>query len=631
VSPARIAAGAALAALLALATTAGATSLPDRTFRVSAASDLGDLDGASGDTSLSADGLIVGFTSTATSFTADDANGATRDIFTFNVATGERQLVSRALGGTGADGPSSTPALSADGQRVAFASTASNLVAGDGNGVGDIFFADHDGPVTRVSVAAGGGDPDGASSNPDISADGRYVVFESAADNLVPGDTNGLPDVFLRDLQTGTTKLVSAGRNGAPANGASGAPAISAAGGAVSFASKASNLVPGDSNGVGDVFVRSLAAGKTERVSVDSRGRQQRAAVAEPFSQISDISSDGRYVVFDSDATNLVTADANRHTDVFLRDRRRHTTVLVSASSLNVQGNNDSFSPLITADGRIVAFQSFATNMAPGDGPREDVFVRDLGQRTTSVVDVADDGGPRGPELVPQLLQRPALSSDGRVAAFSSTAENLVAGDGNRSEDVFLRLLDAPQADLVRRPAPARRPIVELTADDPAATRFICQVDRGPLFECARGRTRMPLLAGGRHTLKVRAGGPGMLYDSQPLEVGLDVDRKPPAVQIGGFGQGPLRTVRGTASDRAGVARVIVAVTYFAGKGCRTLVGARFKSAPCPARVFQPAKGTRHWSLRLPRSVRGPVVVYVRAVDNAGNASRVVLRKGIVP
>jgi Tol biopolymer transport system component len=624
----RTAAAGALAALLAVAAPAGATSLPDRTFRVSSAADLGDLAGASGDTSLSASGLIVGFTSTAAGFTADDRNGATRDVFTFDVATGERRLVSKALGSAGANGPSSTPALSADGRRVAFASAASNLVAGDRNGAGDIFAGDHDGPVTRVSVAADGGDPDGPSSNPDISADGRFVVFESAATNLVAGDTNGASDVFLRDLRAGTTTLLSAGRRGAPANGASGAPAISAAGAAVSFASKASNLVPRDTNGVADVFVR--ASGHTERVSVDSRGRQQRAAVAEPFSQISDVSGNGRYVVFDSDAANLVRADANRHTDVFLRDRRRHTTVLVSASSLNVQGNNDSFSPLITSDGRIVAFQSFATNMARGDGPREDVFVRDLAQRTTSVVDVANDGAPRAAELVPQLLQRPALSSDGRVAAFSSTAENLVAGDGNRNEDVFLRLLDAPQGDLVGRPVPRRRPIVDLTADDPAATHFVCQVDRGPLFECVRGRTRMPRLGAGRHVLTVRAGGPGMLYDSHPLRIALRVDRKPPRVAIAGFGHGPLRAVHGTASDGAGVARVTVAVTYFAGKGCRTLIGPRFKSAACPLHVFQPASGTRRWSLRLPQAVRGPVVVYVRAIDAAGNASRVVLRKGVV-
>ena len=618
-----IAAAGALA--LALAPTASATNLPDRTFRVSTAPDMSQLDGDSGDTSLSANGRIIGFSSTANGFMPGDANGSVRDVFTFDVATGERHLISGAPGG--ANGPSSSPVLSADGARVAFVSSASNLVAGDTNGVADVFLTGPDGAVSRVSVTADGGEANGPSSDPDVSADGRFVVFGSAASNLVAGDTNGAPDVFVRDLQAGTTTLVSAARTGGPGNGASSGPAISATGAFVTFASKASDLVAGDSNGVGDVFVRDLVLGRTSRVSVDSHGRQQNAAVADPFSQISDVSRDGRYVVFDSDATNLVRADGNQHTDVFLRDRRRHTTVLVSASSLNVQGNNDSFSPLISANGRIVAFQSLAGNMAPGDGPREDVFVRDLRQRTTSVVGVADDGSPRAAELVPQLLQRPALSADGRIAAFSSTAPNLVAGDTNGREDVFVRLLDAPQTELVGKRA-GHRPVVRLASDDPAATHFICQLDSGPLFGCAPGRTRLPP---GHRVLRVRAGGPGMLYDPKALVVRLGAaDHRPPRVAIAGLGRGPLRTVRGIASDSSGVARVMVAVTYFHGHGCLALKGRRFARVRCSVRLFQPAGGQRSWSLRLPRAIRGPVVIYARAVDAAGNRSRVALRKAVL-
>src|SRR4029079_15264073 len=127
-----------------------------------------------------------------------------------------------------------------------------------------------DGAVSRVSVAADGGEANGPSSDPDLSADGRFVVFASAASNLVAGDTNGAPDVFVRDLQAGTTTLVSAARAGGPGNAASNGPAISAHGAFVTFASKASDLVAGDSNGVADVFVRDLVLGRTSRVSVDS-------------------------------------------------------------------------------------------------------------------------------------------------------------------------------------------------------------------------------------------------------------------------------------------------------------------------------------------------------------------------
>src|SRR5205823_5264835 len=148
----------------------------------------------------------------------------------------------------------------------------------------------------------------------------------------------------------------------------------------------------------------------------------------------------------------------------------------------------------------------------------------------------------------------PALSADGRIAAFSSTAPNLVAGDTNGREDVFLRLLDAPQTELVGKQR-GRHPIVDVKADDPAATRFICRLDSGPLFGCAPGRIRVPT---GHRVLRVRAGGPGMLYDPEALVVRLASERVPPRVGVAAFGRGPLRTVHGTASDASGVARVLV-------------------------------------------------------------------------
>ena len=370
-----------------------------------------------------------------------DANGSVRDVFTFDVTTGERRLISSAPGG--ANGPSSAPVLSADGTRVAFVSSASNLVASDGNGAADIFLTDREGGVTRVSVAADGGDPDGPSSNPDLSADGRFVVFESSATNLVAGDTNGAPDVFVRDVQTGTTALVSTARGGGAANGASGSPAISASRGVREFRLQGDEPRRGRHATAWATSSCATSCSRGPRASASTATGASRTALSPTRSRRSPTSrAMGATSCSTPTRPNLVRADANQHTDVFLRDRRRHTTTLVSASSLNVQGNNDSFSPLISADGRIVAFQSLATNMAPGDGPREDVFVRDLASAPTSVVGVADDGSARAAELVRQLLQRPALSADGRIAAFSSTAPNLVAGDANGREDVFLRLLE---------------------------------------------------------------------------------------------------------------------------------------------------------------------------------------------
>src|SRR5262249_38706966 len=167
------------------------------------------------------------------------------------------------------------PSISSDGRYVAFDSAASNLVSGDTNGATDVFVHDRlTGATTRVSTDSNAAQGDGASSKPSISADGRYVVFLSAADNLVSGDTNGATDVFMHDLVTGVTTRVSTDSSGAQGNGSSSNASISSDGRYVAFASAASNLVPSDTNGVPDIFVRDTQAGVTTRVSVDSSGVQ---------------------------------------------------------------------------------------------------------------------------------------------------------------------------------------------------------------------------------------------------------------------------------------------------------------------------------------------------------------------
>src|SRR5688572_4209052 len=179
------------------------------------------------------------------------------------------ERVSVGSGGSQGDGTSHASAISADGRYVAFASWASNLVAGDTNGSGDVFVRDRQtGTTERVSVASGGSEGDADSWEPAISADGRYVAFSSSASNLVPDDTNGTFDVFIRDRQTGTTERVSVASDGSEGNAGSWEPVIGADGPDVAFSSLADNLVPGDTNGVMDVFVRDRQAGTTERISV---------------------------------------------------------------------------------------------------------------------------------------------------------------------------------------------------------------------------------------------------------------------------------------------------------------------------------------------------------------------------
>ncbi len=283
-----------------------------------------------------------------------------------------------------------------------------------------------------VSVATGGAQGNDTSTEASISADARFVAFWSDASNLVGGDTNGVEDVFVRDRQTGTTELVSVATGGTQGNARSRYPSISSDGRFVAFWSDASNLVAGDTNGSADVFVRDRQTLTTVRVSVATGGAQGNANSLNAFSSIS---ADGRFVAFESDATNLVAGDTNGSADVFVRDRLSGTTERVSLAAGGAQGNADSLGPSISASGRFVAFWSLATNLVAGDtNAWNDVFVRDRQSATTERVSVAT-GGAQGDFN----SYDPSISADGRFVAFESGATNLVAGDTNGSFDVFLR------------------------------------------------------------------------------------------------------------------------------------------------------------------------------------------------
>ncbi len=233
----------------------------------------------------------------------------------------------------------------------------------------------------RVSVDSGGAQGNDWSQWPSISADGRYVAFGSNANNLVSGDTNASNDVFVHDRQSGATERVSIDSLGAQGNDVSGSSSISADGRYVAFSSSATNLVSGDTNGwMPDVFVHDRQNGTTERVSIDSLGVQGNDGSHNPS-----ISADGRYVAFFSYANTLVSGDTNFTSDVFVRDRQSGTTKRVSIDSLGAQASWHSYFPSTSADGRYVAFYSFANNLVSGDtNLTSDVFVRDRCGSATS-------------------------------------------------------------------------------------------------------------------------------------------------------------------------------------------------------------------------------------------------------
>jgi Tol biopolymer transport system component len=357
-------------------------------------------------------------------------------------------LVSRAVGGGQADGHSWRATISGDGRFVAFDSQADNLVPGDTNLVtvpgpspeepsytynaADVFVFDRQTGLTeRVSVATDGTQGNRESEVSFISTDGRWVVFQSEADNLVADDTNGMTDVFVHDRQTGVTELVSLGIDGAQGNGKSLPRGISAGGRYVLFNSSADNLVPGDTNGARDLFVRDRANGSVERVSVGYDGEQ-----ADKDSWGGAMSADGRFVVFQSSASNLVPGDTNGADDIFVHDREKGTTERVSVSKAGKGGNHSSYEGSISADGRYVAFMSSATNLVPGDTSslRNDVFLYDRKQKTIQRVSISPTGREGN-----NTSGSPSISADGRYVAFLSHASNLVSGDTNRMADVFVR------------------------------------------------------------------------------------------------------------------------------------------------------------------------------------------------
>lgn len=384
---------------------------------------------------LSADGCQVAFESDATNLATGSTNQS-RDVFVHDCQTGMITLVSIGSDGTAANGTSQDARMSADGRFVAFASGASNLVAGDANDSVDIFVHDRQTGITiRVSLAADGSEADGDSHRPALSADGRYVAFRSEASNLVAGDTNGLSDIFVHDRQTGVTERVSISSDGDQANDRSFGATISDDGHLVAFASDASNLTADPDPGTIQMYVHDRQSGLTTRVSVSSDGSS-----GNDDSDAGMISGNGRYVIFASYASNLVPNDNNGDRDIFVHDRQTGTTERVSLSSDGGEGNNDAYEPAISADGRYVAFTSDANNLVSDDtNQTDDIFVRDRQTGITLLVSRSSSGELSEPD---RGSYGPTLSANGRFVAFYSFASNLVEDDTNGFSDIFRHDLD---------------------------------------------------------------------------------------------------------------------------------------------------------------------------------------------
>ncbi len=409
--------------------------------------------GSSRGVASNGDGSVIAFYSDASDLVAGDSQQH-RDVFVYDRTADAVERISLGRDNEPANRAShaagGAPSVSRDGNLVAFYSEATNLVDGDTNGMADVFVRTRDlgvgsafGATEIISRAADGAPANGMSLYPSLSADGRYVAFQSFASNLVVGDTNDAADIFVHDRQTGRTERVC---SSVQPNRFSYSPALSADGHSIAFASAATNLVAGDTNGFIDIFVcrrnaadGSFATGSVRRVSVSTAGQQGNHDSIVPA-----ISGSGCVVAFKSEADNLVPNDRNNAVDVFARDLGADAIEVISASALagsvlsdGVTANDGSFPPSVSGSGRFIAFGSFATNLLVGDvNGFASVYVRDRQTGGIRLVDLnaagkqADSGTPDAP---------PAVSLDATRIAFVSSAANLApAGlDRNRTNDVF--------------------------------------------------------------------------------------------------------------------------------------------------------------------------------------------------
>jgi Tol biopolymer transport system component len=393
--------------------------------------------------SVSADGRYVAFHSSASNLVDGDTNNF-QDVFLRDLLLGETTRVSVASDGAQGYFESGFPKISSDGRFIVFVSMSPNLVDGDANGYEDIFLHElSTGETTRVSIASNGTQANGRSYYPSISANGRFVAFQSTASNLVEVDENGVEDIFVHDVLTGETTCVSRSGTGIQGNQWSDQASISPDGLYVAFRSYASNLVPGDVNNVcdtdqdglfddncQDVFLHQRLTGETTLVSIATEG-----SLGNNWSGWPSVSAGGRYVVFQSWAEDLVENDTNGGADIFLHDTFTGQTTRVSITGDATEADCYSTFPSITADGRFVAFESCASNLVEGDdNGRFDIFVRDRITHRTTRISIASDGTQTNADS-----GRVYISANAHYVVFDSYATNLVIGDNNEFMDVFIR------------------------------------------------------------------------------------------------------------------------------------------------------------------------------------------------
>lgn len=396
---------------------------------------------------LSADGRYIAFCSFATNLVPNDTNNVL-DTFVYDSHTSDVERVSVTETGTEVYGWNNCHGvdISGDGRYVVFGSDTAELDDAAGRNLyNDIFLRDQGkGGLLQITHAYDGGPANGDSYDPDISADGRHIIFRSYASNLVPNDTNGVADVFGYDIQTRTISLISVSSTDSSVNGSgwifANGSSVSGDGRYFVFYSSASNLVEKDTNGTLNVYVHDRDADEdgyfdepdpsethTELISINLNGMG-----GSDHSTLPSISQNGRYIIFTSYAVDLVPCDNNGTADLFVRDTHTDITEIVSLSSDGIQGTLPSIMGLISDDGRFIVMQSLAQLTSDPPSPYWMIYLRDRQIGVTTLLSLGQNG------LANRESGYPTLSTNGRTVVFESFASNLVPNDTNGAFDLFL-------------------------------------------------------------------------------------------------------------------------------------------------------------------------------------------------
>ena len=398
---------------------------------------------SSGAACLSADGRVVVYFTNATDMVPGEMSSSGQ-LVAKDLATGLAEVVSVSDQGVPGNGVSFGPRCSADGRYVVFVSTATNLASNDTDATADVFLRDRSlGTTTCLSTGAAPPHNAVGGNSPDISRDGRFVVFSSHSSQI---DLNypfmPFRNIFLHDREQDTTRLVSSTHLDGVSNNTSSSPRVSGDGSTISFLSRASNLVPGDTNMRSDVFVRELGTWQIERISVDSNGNQASLPFVDTLYNHAELSVDGQLVSFEYRAPDMIVGEHHPGQNVYLRDRQAGTLELINLNSQDelamhpvYAGADDGNEGGISDDGRYVLFWSTGANLSPPSAEGWRVpYVRDRVAGITRPVALSSNGVPANAGSDPW-----AMSADGRFVVFSSQADNLTPNDDNLATDVFVR------------------------------------------------------------------------------------------------------------------------------------------------------------------------------------------------